>query len=393
MKIHHSLSTILLMMACSVAAFQPSPGRRRVLKPQESCNWIRYVPQNHCRDQSALTRLLLTATTSEPPAAFPSSPETQLPSFLNADRQTTFEMPEIHNRTLTKTEREFRDLLGDFAHYSERDILSVPSPRMRTLFEGVKASAGEEAVYRSFEVLFTDFLPIRVAGRLIYNRLKSTMEESQALRQQQVETVASETGLDLEEVDMLRIAFLSIAQENHYKDGQVFLSKQQLEESGIGDIVIQDIGYASVDAFFDVLDANSDGRLSFEELMMGLYSYAVESCYDDPECNPSQVLHELLMPLLNDDRPKHHRQLDAQHQKFSDRYDEMIDTFSEWESALVDTSGEGRQLDVLRGCFVGAKNEAVLEALRIVYVDYRPLRMAGNLIFKLMSALVNSRQN
>ena len=141
-------------------------------------------------------------------------------------------MPEIHNRTLTKTEVEFRELLGDFAHFSERDILSVPSPRMRILFEGVKASAGEPAVYRSFEVLFTDFLPIRVAGRLIYKKLLNVMEESQALRRQQVETVSKQTGLPQEEVDMLRIAFLSIAQENHYKDGQVFLSKKQLEESG-----------------------------------------------------------------------------------------------------------------------------------------------------------------
>jgi hypothetical protein len=331
----------------------------------------------------------LFSATSNPPS-IPSPP-----SFLNADySQTTFELPEIHpDRTLSQTEQEFRDLLGDFAHFTERDIQSVPSPRMRTLFEGVKASAGEPEVYRSFEVLFTDFLPIRVAGRLIYKRLLKTMAESQALRKEQVEKVALQTGLDQQEVDMLRIAFLSIAQENHYKDGQVFLSKQQLEESGIGDIVMKDIGYTSIDAFFDVLDTNSDGRLSFEELMMGLHSYAVETCFEDPECNPSQVLHELLMPLLHEDRQNHNRILDAKHQRYSDQYDRMIDAFSEWESDFIDISGEGRQLDILRGCFVGAKNAKVLEALRIVYVDYSPLRVGGNLIFKLMSALIKSRQS
>jgi len=382
-----STAAILLLSCCAGAlAFQPQPVRRRVLVPHESCCWRRQVSSpRHYSAKSAL----LVAATSDPPT---SSDTTDSPSFLNADRQeTTFEMPEIHNRTLSKTEQEFRELLGDFAHFTERDIQSVPSPRMRTLFEGVKASAGEPKVYRSFEVLFTDFLPIRVAGRLIYKKLQQTMAESQAVRQQQVEAVAHETGLKQEEVDMLRIAFMSIAQENHYENGQVFISKQQLEESGIGDIVIQDIGYANVDAFFDVLDANSDGRLSFEELMMGLHSYAIETCYGDEECDPSQVLHELLMPWLNDDKQSHHRVLDEKHQRYSDRYDEMIDAFAQWESAFVDTSGDGRQLDVLRGCFVGAKNEKVLEALRIVYVDYPPLRVGGNLIFKLMSALVNSR--
>ena len=95
---------------------------------------------------------------------------------------------------------------------------------------------------------------------------------------------------------------------------------------------------------------------------------------------------------LGQDTHNHHRVLDAKHQKYSERYDEMIHAFAEWESQLVDTSGEGRQLDVLRGCFVGAKNEYVVEALRIVYVDYPPLRVAGNLIFKLMSSLIKSRQ-
>lgn len=380
-----STATIVLL-SCAAEAFQPRLARRRVTVPhnRNTCGGRRY---------GSHSALLFAPDTDGPPAPVEEE-DTNDSSFLNADRATTFEMPSIHNRTLTKTEQEFRDFLGEFAHFSERDIQSVPSPRMRTLFQGVKASAGEPDVYRSFEVLYTDFLPIRVAGRLIYKKLLQTMKASQALRREHVERVSLESGLDATEVDVLRIAFLSIAQENHFKDGQSFISKEQLQESGIGDIVIQDVGYANVEAFFDVLDVNSDGRLSFDELMMGLHSYAVETCFDDTDCEPSQVLHSLLMPLLRDDeKQSHHRILDEKHQRFSDRYDEMIDGFAEFEPTLVATSGEtGRQLDILRGCFVGAKNQDVLEALRIVYVDYRPLRLAGNLIFKLMSALVKSRQ-
>merc|ERR1712071_744961 len=55
-------------------------------------------------------------------------------------------------------------------------------------------------------------------------------------------------------------------------------------------------------------------------------------------------------------------------QKYSDRYDEMLVKFEEWESYVP--MKEGRYYDVLRGCFAGAKNEKVVAALKIVYMDY-----------------------
>lgn len=44
-------------------------------------------------------------------------------------------------------------------------------------------------------------------------------------------------------------------------------------------------------------------------------------------------------------------------------------------------------VDILRGCFSGARDEKVVAALKIVYMDYTALRMAGDLIFKLMSKI------
>ena len=43
---------------------------------------------------------------------------------------------------------------------------------------------------------------------------------------------------------------------------------------------------------------------------------------------------------------------------------------------------------VLAGCFAGARVEGVVTALRIVYEDFSPLRMAGDLIFNLMKKVV-----
>lgn len=83
-------------------------------------------------------------------------------------------------------------------------------------------------------------------------------------------------------------------------------------------------------------------------------------------------------------------------QKNSDRFNEYVSTFRIWEQKFIskDTSTDGkeklpsRRLDILRGCFVGARNAKVVAALKIVYMDYAALRLAGDLIFRLMSKIV-----
>ena len=79
--------------------------------------------------------------------------------------------------------------------------------------------------------------------------------------------------------------------------------------------------------------------------------------------------------------------------KHAARYDEMLSTFSEWradgrEAELVGAVDNERLRAVLAGCFAGARNEGVVKALKILYVDYGPLRMGGDLIFKLMNQVV-----
>ena len=51
------------------------------------------------------------------------------------------------------------------------------------------------------------------------------------------------------------------------------------------------------------------------------------------------------------------------------------------------TGQQSRRLDILRGCFSGARDAKVVAALKIVYMDYTALRLAGDLIFKLMSKI------
>ena len=91
--------------------------------------------------------------------------------------------------------------------------------------------------------------------------------------------------------------------------------------------------------------------------------------------------------------------------KWSDRFDEYVSTFKLWERKFLLGNNNGnnnlddvgrqqqksstRWFEILRGCFVGARNERNVAALKIVYMDYAALRIGGDLIFQLMSKIAN----
>ena len=85
-----------------------------------------------------------------------------------------------------------------------------------------------------------------------------------------------------------------------------------------------------------------------------------------------------------------HSNLDEKRARYNARYDEMLKKFGEWK-AFIPEDGEGRRLDILRGCFVGSENPKVVEALRIIYTDYTALRLSGNWIFNVVSTIMRVR--
>jgi hypothetical protein len=294
-------------------------------------------------------------------------------------------LPIPTDRKLTKLEVEFREMLQHFADYKPRDILSLRDPRMRLVFEGVASSATCAEVYRAFEVLYEDLYPLRVAGRLIYARLKQLMIDSRREWQEEVDTVVAATGLDVKDVEDTRLAFVSVAAK---MNGDSFLTRAQLKETGLADTVVRVLGFESVDYFLDRLSSVTEvdqNRFVFTQLMIGLENISEEVCSIE-KCNPAEVMQDIMLEL-REKPPDAYQDLDEKRQRFSQRYDEMVEAFKQWENLIPE--GSGRRLDVVRGCFVGAKNQPVVDALRIVYVDYSMLRVAGDTIFKLVSTVMN----
>jgi hypothetical protein len=295
--------------------------------------------------------------------------------------------PVEEGKKLTELEQEFRDMLIDFSQFTNRDIRAVRNPRLRALFEGVAASYTLPEVYRAFEVLFKDYAPLRIAGRLIYGKLKQVMLEAQEERWTEVEHVSATTGMSKEDVEASRVAFLKLVV--HEDDKATDMTIQQLVECGLAETVVEVLGYETFEDFLKTIDAKSSDKVGFADLMIRLQNCSLNN--RQPECNPALVLQEVAKRLdSNGNVLSAKESADQKTRKHIKRYNGMVEKFIEWKEFVP--SGDGRRLDILRGCFVGAESKEIVDALRIVYIDYSALRMSGDLIFRIMSALVGARQ-
>jgi len=279
-------------------------------------------------------------------------------------------------------------MMRDFAQFTPKDIGSISDSRYRALYEGVKAGANEPEVMNAFSIIFQDLMPVRIAGRMIFRHLKSTMEDGIEEREAKEKELVDYHGLDIHTIDHGRRAFMAIMQDGS-PDSEGQWTMGTLIDSGIVSTIVELLEFESFDEFVKVMDADEDEKLTFEKFMIGL-----QKCSDtngcDVSCNLTEVLREIVMRMEPLEAKKKEVSVDERKRKFSERYDSMVQSFEEWEELIP--AGDGRMLEVLKGSFAGAKNEKIVQALKIVYMDYSALRLGGDLVFKLLSKLVERRQ-
>jgi hypothetical protein len=329
-----------------------------------------------------------------------SSPTPQTNSKYDSDRlynnlsnlssQALYSLPPLDHE-LTELEQEFRQILSDFTQYTARDILCLRDYRTRVLFEGVIASADEPLVYRAFEILFEDLYPLRVAGRIVAKKLFNLIEESIQDHEREVAEVAEATGLAQKDVEGARLGFLSVAVP---LNGKPYFTVDQLLKTAIASTIVVTLGFDNPRIFLERIDTQATGRLQFSELMVGLHKCAEELCALE-DCNAVQTIQQIVVDLVEFPSALPSEQ-DAKRQCYSDRYDDMVHAFRQWEGRLPENSPDmGRRqeriLEVVQGCFRGAENKYVVNALRILYTDYSGLRVAGDLIFGIVSKLMKNR--
>ena len=287
---------------------------------------------------------------------------------------------------MSKYQIEFRELLTGIL-YTEKEVQTVLNPRLRTVLKGIAASYYDPDVYRAFEILYEDYAPLRIAGRVVYRELTKVVDESKQYQQSQIDSIIKVTGMTRSEIEdcwsdfseLTSVRMISFSELEKCMRPQTF--QLVLNRRGVS----------------QGTEVGEKGGLSFEQLLIRLH----ECSMDDGDtgrnrsrtssCTENASAQNILQHVLEPSHVIYKRKLEEQclspkQQKFNHRYDAMLVQFSKWKPLIP--SGDGRRLQILRGCFVGSENSAVVEALRVIYVDYAALRISGDWIFKVVSTVM-----
>jgi len=331
----------------------------------------------------------------------------------------------------TKNEAKFDQMLGALS-LSPTAIECIDSPRSRVLFRGVEAGCQNAEIRTAFRIVYRDLAPIRMAGDLIFGQLVAVADQAVERGDAIAETSEDESSEDANAVAVAatlatsrRLFDLLDGDNSGGLDRDELLASPALLELIRSGITEQDNdsdnNNAVVDRFMALADENGDGVISFVEFANAAATQPQLRLVDDALA----AAFASSAATNTNSEPKSKKGKGLFGRKPPDeRFDEMLRQCLEWEERLgcapsvvavlrnneagglvecivdakieqqqqQDSSAnddeEGRLLQVLKGALVGASCDPVVEALKMCYLDYSPLRLGGDVIFKLLGRVV-----
>ena len=312
-------------------------------------------------------------------------------------------IPSPSTKKMSKHQIAFRELLEGIL-YTPKEIESLLNPNMRSILEGISASYYEHAVYRAFEVLYEDYVPIRLTGRIVYKQFRKVMDESKQYQESQISTVMEHTGMSRSSIEDCWSTFIQIVDRRTISHDEL---QNYIKEPQTMQLILAGINNDNDD------DDSGSISISFEQLLTSLHNinnlrhndnFGTGKNNTSENSMDGNILLQALKLNFNN-RTNLDNNNSKKRQKYIQRYDDMIIQFRKWKPLISTSSssssssdddddnnendeGPSRPMQVLKGCFVGSENPAVLEALKIIYVDYGALRLSGDMIYKLVSTLM-----
>ena len=290
--------------------------------------------------------------------------------------------------TESKAGRRFEAMLTDFRKHSEADINLVSSIRYRGLLSGTSSAINDEKVMTAFKVLYEDLGPIRMAGDLIFSKLETELLKSKdsnasvnvkALGREDSCVVAARKIFDAVDADAS-----GTVSSKELLDSDLLRSLGQCLNCTCG----KEGSCQSVMRFMDEIDkTHPEGDLHFDEFLLASHHLLYEGDASLSLFGGDDCAGDLVDEILNGREGEIGQE---KMDRYSKRFDNMCTEFDSWDSSDSSSKAESqnpRLALVLEGCFAGSKNPPVVDALKILYIDFRPLRMAGDLIFKMMRKL------
>lgn len=329
----------------------------------------------------------------------------------------------------------FKRMVTRFQTYSNQDISNLENARLQHLIMGGRESLLEPKVVNSFSVLYEDILPVRFGGDILFNMLDKAIVNVRYKKFGSNNDFSNEknklnTSMSKESKrvvkNILQYLLIDSQQQNQtsYCCDSLFsdidqnkdnsLSKEEfqswilsvpLSSAEISSIQKQQSSQMNSDILFQEIDTDNDGNISRQEFQSWttLCLTSDETSASSVDCNINYA--DMSATTFSYDSRLEDIPLTSEsNKKYRDRYLHMVKCFALWgdkyndnqqnittnteKATFVTTNSESRIELVVDGCFAGAKNPGVVKALGILYEDYFPLRVAGDIVFKLVEKTI-----
>jgi len=267
----------------------------------------------------------------------------------------------------------FRELLAAVTLTDER-LAMLDDAGLRTLLTGIQGAAEQPLVLDAFTVLYEDLAPVRLAGDLIFRSVAKRVRAADAAATKLAAELAAniETARQPSEADIVLARKLFDLVD---RDSSGTLSRAELLESGLlrscrlGNCSVED-----VNRFMREVDVDNSGHVNFIEFMILAPRVLFE---DDGSSSFAENAPQVIAAL---EASRDGGVADAVN---DERFEAMLRAVLSWD---LDATDDSRFGIVVRGAQAGGGEARVVSALQHLYINYAPMRIAGNLIFKLMNA-------
>lgn len=238
------------------------------------------------------------------------------------------------------------------------------------MLRGVAAIAKAKPAARAFEILYEDLAPVRFACDVLVWRLEGPVAEAaHSLTSLPFERSAADLAAARELFELID------------RDGSGTLDRDELLATSLlrslghceGCTCEGEMNCRSVDNVMQEVDADGDGSISFLEFMLSA-SRVLFGGRSVAEAGPEAI--ELLQER-SPEKPK---------ADLERRFEDILDTIRSWEGSDATRKvleADSRKAEIIEGLLAGAKVPELASALKVMYVDYLPLRIGGDLIFRI----------
>lgn len=273
-------------------------------------------------------------------------------------------------QALEQTLDEYVEMVNS---YTDSDIARMPT-KWRTLLLGIKAGLELPSLLKAVRHLYVDILPLRIGGDFIMKEISESISETRESK-------------PVTDADLILASNLFVELD---VDGSGTVSEDNLRTLGLTRSAATDVmdaidtdGNKEID-LFEFL-SESDGELDIFDVLGRNLASTADAAQD---FTPGDI--KLIVSKMRLDSAMRTQAGTAIGSQYETRFNEILLFIIALEDKLENRTVSSNMIHmVLAGSFEAARNPRVVAALRFVYSEIGPIRVAGDMMFSVVTQYID----